>query len=125
LQTSVAQSTAEAELVAATEATKKAIYLRDLLNFLEVRQDGPTTIFEDNAACIRLSVNPEFHKRTKHIEVRQFYVREKVSSGEIKLTYVKSKDNIADILTKILPNNVFSYLVSKMYEVYVSRAESM
>jgi hypothetical protein len=122
LQQSVAQSSAEAELMAATHATKQAIYLRDLLKFLDYEQSEATVLFEDNQACIRLSINPEFHKRTKHIEIREFYVREKVNSSEVKLIYIKTTENIADIFTKILPTNVFSYLVAKMYEVYITKA---
>jgi hypothetical protein len=121
MQTSIAQSSAEAELYAATHASKQAIYLRDLLLFLGYKQEEPTTLFEDNLACIRLSENPEFHKRTKHIEIRQFYVREKVASGELKLKYIKSSENVADMFTKILPNQTFNYLVAKMYEVYITR----
>jgi hypothetical protein len=108
--------------MAATHATKQAIYLRDLLKFLDYEQSEATVLFEDNQACIRLSINPEFHKRTKHIEIREFYVREKVNSSEVKLIYIKTTENIADIFTKILPTNVFSYLVAKMYEVYITKA---
>ena len=73
-------------------------------------QKNATIIFEDNSACIRLSENSEFHKRTKHIEIQ--YI-----SGEIELIYINTKNNVADLLTKALSTNTFNYLVSKMYEL--------
>jgi hypothetical protein len=48
-------------------------------------------------------------------------MREKVISSEIKLVYVKTAENIADIFTKILPTNIFTYLVAIMNDVYISK----
>jgi hypothetical protein len=118
LEPTVALSSAESELMAATLATKQAVYLRDLLEFMGYAQHKPTIIFEDNTACIRLSKHSEFHKRTKHIDIRWFYVREKYMSNEIVLQKVLSRDNIADIFTKILTTTQFAYLVAKLHEYY-------
>ena len=111
-----ALSTAESELMAATIATKQCIYLRDLLNFLGHEQKKATVIFEDNAACIRLSKNSEFHKRTKHIDLKWFYVREMYLKGVVELLKVKSENNDADLFTKILPLKTFKRAVNKMFE---------
>jgi hypothetical protein len=119
LEPTVALSSAEAELMAATIAAKQAIYLRDLLAFLELPQDGPTVIFEDNSACIKLSRNSEFHKRTKHIDIRWFFVREKSMTNEVVLVKIDSKDNIADLFTKPNHPQQFHKFCAKLYEYYV------
>jgi hypothetical protein len=118
LEPTVALSTAESELMAATLATKQAIFLRDLLAFLHKTQLEPTILLEDNDACLKLSRNPEFHKRTKHIDIRWFFVREKFLTKEVVLTKVKSKDNIADLFTKVLPLSSFNHLLSALYEYH-------
>jgi hypothetical protein len=64
----------------------------------------PTRIFEDNQGCIALSENPIFHKRTKHIDIRYHFIRERVASGEIELKYVATEHQLADLLTKALPS---------------------
>ena len=60
-------------------------------------------IFEDNQGCIALSANPVFHKRTKHIDIRYHFIRERVASGEVELRYVPTAEQLADLLTKGLP----------------------
>jgi hypothetical protein len=99
----VAQSTAEAEYVAASHATKEAIWLRSLLAELGFPQSKPTTIYEDNRACIAISKNPENHTRMKHIDVKFHFVREKVNAKEIILMPISTEEQTADALTKPLP----------------------
>jgi hypothetical protein len=120
LEPTVAMSTAESELMAATLATKQVISIRDLMAFLEHPQTKPTFIFEDNSACIRLSKNSEFHKRTKHIDIRWFFVREKHLSQEVILMKVKSEENVADLFTKVLAQPRFHYLCGRLFEYYVA-----
>lgn len=74
----------------------------------------PTTIQTDfnmdNQSAIRLVKNPEFHKRTKHIDVRYHFIREKYEAGMFELTYVSSDEQLADIFTKPLPRRRFELL---------------
>jgi ribosomal protein S17E len=100
----VALSSAESELISACSATQTAKYIRQLLMDLELKQDEPTMIMEDNQACIAMSNNPITHKRTKHIDVRFHFVREKVESKEVELVYIPTQYQLADILTKPLSN---------------------
>ena len=102
LQTTVALSTTEAELMGASDATREAIWLRHLLTTLGYDQSAPTPILEDNQAVIKLSKNPENHKRTKHISTRHFFIRQRTATGEIQLIGCKTQDMIADMLTKSL-----------------------
>ena len=64
-------------------------------------------MFSDNQSAIKLIKNPEFHKRTKHIDVRYHFIREKFNYGCFDLQYIKTVDQIADILTKPLCKEKF------------------
>ena len=102
MQPTVALSSSEAEYMAASLATQEATYLRRLLRDLGIKQTGGTTIFEDNQGCIALAKNPVHHERTKHIDIKWHYIREKVIDGTVKLTYIPTAHQIADCLTKSL-----------------------
>uniref|UniRef100_A0AAV1UU28 Polyprotein n=1 Tax=Peronospora matthiolae TaxID=2874970 RepID=A0AAV1UU28_9STRA len=85
-QSTVALSSTEAEYMALTEAAQEAIWLKALLCELdEMRSDEAVKIYEDNQGSIALAKNPEFHKRTKHIDIRYHFVREKVAEGTLVL----------------------------------------
>ena len=58
----------------------------------------------DNQVAIGISYNPEFHSRTKHIDRRHFYVRECVDNMQLRVPFVKTTDNLADLFTKPLPS---------------------
>jgi len=103
-QATVAQSTLEAEYIAAAEAAREAIYLRGLLAELKVDVlKRETTLYCDNKGAISLAENPGVHQRSKHIEVRHHFIREQVENRVLKLEYIKSDAQTADILTKPLP----------------------
>jgi hypothetical protein len=102
LQPTVALSSAEAEYTAACAAVQEATHLRQLLQDLGFPQEEPTLIMEDNQGCIALSGNPVLHKRTKHIDIKYHFIRERVASQEVALKYVATADQLADILTKPL-----------------------
>lgn len=109
-QKMVTLSTTEAEYVAATSATKEVIWLRRLLKDFGCGCVGASDLYVDNQSAIKLAKNPEYHKRTKHIDIRFHFIREKVASQEINLEYVPSELQLADILTKALPKERFCQL---------------
>jgi hypothetical protein len=74
----VAQSTAEAEYISLAHCIREVLFLRQLLGELGYEQ-STTQIYEDNQACISMAENPVQHSRTKHIDVRYHFVREKVN----------------------------------------------
>jgi len=109
-QTLVALSTAEAEYVALSSATQEAVWLKQLLSELRIEQLKPTVLYEDNQSAIAMAQNAGFHGRTKHIDIRHHFVREKVNDGTIELKYCRSDQMLADMLTKGLSSTVFETL---------------
>ena len=106
-QPTVALSTTEAEYMAASDATKEAIWLRTLLEDLGFTQVSATILHGDNKGCIALSRNPIAHSRAKHIDIRHHFIRERIATSEIDLRYCSTKDMLADIFTKQLPREAF------------------
>jgi hypothetical protein len=91
-QSSIALSTAEAEYIAACSASCEAIWLRKLLTGLSDLEMEATTIPCDNQSCIKMTGNPVFHNRSKHIELRYHYIYDMVQRGALKLLYVSTDE---------------------------------
>lgn len=103
-QSIVAQSSAESEYTALSEATNESIYLQQLIEEIDFGKyvQRPTVIFNDNTSAIKLTENPMFHKRTKHIAIRVHNVRQQVEEGNVTVRHLGTESMIADILTKAL-----------------------
>ena len=97
----VSLSSTEAEFVAAAEGAKLASWLHRLMSEITVINSVPT-LFVDNLSAVKLIQNPVFHKRSKHIDVRYYYVRNEVSMGNLLVKHVCSEKQLADLLTKPL-----------------------
>ena len=95
-------STTEAETIASCEGGKQSTFLYRVLYTLLPRDYLPITICQDNQGAIALAKNPEFHKRTKHIDTRYFYIRQLVEDHQIAIYYVPTQQMVADIFTKPL-----------------------
>ena len=108
-QPTVALSTCEAEYIGQTQATKEAVWLRGLLNQLNPSDQATKTvvIYCDNQGAMALAKNPQFHARTKHIDIQHHYVREQVTAGNVALEYVPTERQVADGLTKALCKDKF------------------
>ena len=113
LQSIVATSTTEAEYVAATQASKEAIRLQMLLEELEHKQEK-IALFCDSQSALHLAKNPAFHSKTKHIRVQYHLVCEKVKEGSVDIQKIHTKDNLADIFTKPINNDKFTWCRSSI-----------
>ena len=113
-QRTVSLSTTEAEYIALTEGAKELIWLRRFLCDITLEQSDPTSLRSDNLGAITLASDATYHARTKHINVAYHFIRERVASNEAVLTYVQSKENPADIMTKALELSQHRYLASKL-----------
>ena len=117
-QPTIALSSCEAEIMAASEAAKEAVYLDRLLSELDMKTSpDPIHLSLDNKAAIDSSYNPENHSRTKHIDRRHYFVRELVESNRIVVPYVPSDANLADFFTKPLRPSKFFPLRDKIMNV--------
>lgn len=106
-QKCVALSTTESEYVAAAEAVKELVWIKQLLGDLLPNQNIKAVLNVDNQGAIRLIRNPEFHRRTKHIDVRFHFIREKYTDGLFELEYVHTDNQVSDIFTKPLAKDRF------------------
>ncbi|CEG47182.1 copia partial [Plasmopara halstedii] len=98
------------------EALSERFEMTDMgqLNLNEVVTSDAVKILEDNQGFIALAKNSEFHMRTKHIDNRNRFEREKVEDGQVALEYISTSDMLADIMTKAAPASQFCSLRSKL-----------
>jgi hypothetical protein len=103
-QSTVTLSSTEAEFLALTEAIKEAVWMRQLLEELFGKQfSQPSTIHQDNQSTIAIALDPVHHQRVKHMDIKHYFIRQKLEEDIVKLVYCQSKCMIADVLTKALP----------------------
>ena len=107
-QEAVAMSTCESEYYAMVEASKEALWLNRLLKELGYNGATPSALlWVDNQGAIALSENPEFHRRTKHIDAKYHWVRNEVANGSLQLEYIPTALMATDGLTKALTPKLF------------------
>ncbi|KAE8703505.1 hypothetical protein F3Y22_tig00110469pilonHSYRG00245 [Hibiscus syriacus] len=120
LQSVVATSTTKAEYVAATQASKEAIWLKMLLEELGHNQEY-VSLFCDSQSALHLARNLAFHSRTKHIRVQYHFIREKVEEVTVDMQKIYTKDNIADFMTKVINADIFTWFAILLYPIAVFR----
>jgi hypothetical protein len=106
----VTLSTTEAEYVAAAACACHSIWMKRVLNSLGFSSYKCVKIFCDNSSTIKLSKNPIFHGRTKHIDVKFHFLRDLVKEGAVELIHCETREQVADILTKPLKLESFTRL---------------
>lgn len=110
-QGTVALSSTEAEYMALFKATKEAVWIKKFLWELgEIATQKAIKMLEDNQKSTSTAKNPEFHYKTKHIDVRFHFVRKKVESGEVALEYCPTRQMLADLMMKLNSAAQFDYL---------------
>jgi len=102
LQPVVALSTTEAEYIAAVEAGKEMIWMRNILSEFGYKFTSPSTLNCDNQSAISVAKNPEHHGRMKHLDLRFYWLRDTVENGQIFLKFIPTTEMPADLLTKPL-----------------------
>ena len=115
LQSTIARSTAQAELAAASMVAAEVVHLRNLLAELHHAQETPTMIQCDNQGAIKVSANPTIGPRLKHVDMMDLWVRELCEQGKVYMTYIETTENPADVLTKALGKELFRKHVSNWY----------
>ena len=118
LQSTVALSTTEAEYMAVTEAVKEAIWLQGMAKTLGLVQEH-INVYCDSQSAIHLAKNQVYHARTKHIDVRFHFVREIIEEGKICLQKIKTADNPADMMTKVVTTIKFEHCLNLINILHV------
>jgi hypothetical protein len=75
-----------------------------------MEEGEPTEISVDNQEAIAISHNPVFHGKTKHFNIKLYFLREVQKNGDVKLIYCKSEDQLSDLFTKPLLVSRFEFL---------------
>eukprot|EP00253_Pinus_taeda_P035774 PITA_35774 len=107
-QSIVALSTIEVEYMAATHASKEAVWLQRLCSSMGLVQVA-IMIDCDSQSAIFLAKNPTYHSKTKHIDVQYHFVRDMIKDKKVLLVKVDTLNNIADALTKFVSSEKFSW----------------
>ena len=104
---SVSQSSMEAEYVALSELGKKIIHFRNILEELGFKQHHPTTIFEDNKSAIKLATSIQVTQKSRLISIRHYYIRDLIKNNEVRIIHLPSNLMTSDMLTKPLGPTTF------------------
>ena len=115
----VSKSSTESELIALSDACSQVISTR---NFITAQglTIGPANVYQDNQSVMHLIKNGFSNsERTRHINIRYFWLKDRMESGDIKIIYLKTEDMIADILTKPIQGKLFIKLRSLLLNWYL------
>ncbi|GJX79206.1 ribonuclease H-like domain-containing protein [Tanacetum coccineum] len=121
-QSMLAKSSIEAEYRAMNTVTCEVIWIQKILSKLNIKLSLPILIYCDNSSVIQIAANLVFHEKTKHFEIKLFFLREKVSTGVVKTVKIKSADNLADVFTNglsIQDHNKFCDMLG-LFDMYKS-----
>ena len=99
-QTIVTLSSTEAEFIALTHAAKGALWLQHFITKVFQPLDSPIQIYSDNQSAITIMYSNQMHARTKHFDIRLYFLRDTIENKKVTLEYLPTKQLVADILTK-------------------------
>ncbi|SPC65211.1 related to retrotransposon protein [Ustilago sp. UG-2017b] len=98
-QKCVSLSAVEAEFIAAMEATREVLFLKQLLRSIGIAAGTPT-VYSHNTGCIQVSKDPAQHWKLKHIDTKYHFIRNNVQEGRVQIKHIDTTRNLADVLTK-------------------------
>ena len=107
LQRTVALSSTEAEFYALAEAGKIILYVRSVLNDLNMTQTHATVIYEDNRGCLKMTQAMKPTRCTRHVDTRYFAILHWIETDQLHIKKIDTADNASDALTKALGRILF------------------
>ncbi|KAL0456477.1 UNVERIFIED_CONTAM: Copia protein [Sesamum latifolium] len=116
----VARSSAEAEYRGIAKEICELLWIRNLMQDLNIKQDNPMRLYCDNKVACNIAHNPIQHDRTKHVEIDRHFIKEKLEAKLIEVPHVRSQDQLADVLTKAKSSQVFHNCLEnlRMSDIY-------
>jgi hypothetical protein len=106
--------------MAMSAAAQELVWVSQLLSELGWRQDEQINLYTDSQSAKAIAEKDISHDRTKHIDIRHHYVRSIVKEGKIKLVWLSTKSQIADLQTKPLSVDAFTTLRGR----FMNRSQS-
>ena len=97
-----------------TNGLCELLWLRRLLTKIGFAPNSEMNLFCDNKVAIDISHNPDQHDWSKHVEVDRHFIKQHLDAKIIRFTFVKSKDQLADILTKEICSKIFYNSIDKL-----------
>mgnify|MGYP004712679549 CR=1 FL=1 len=97
----------KAEYITAVNSATQVLWLHRIFGVLQRKQIDLTKIYCDSKSTIELSKNPVLHGRSKHIDIKFYFIRELVQGREIEIDYCRTEKQVADIFTKALKTETF------------------
>ena len=118
----MALSSAEAEFRGIIKGICELLWLKRLLTEIGFAPSSEMDLFCDNKAAIEIARNPVQHDCTKHVEVDRNFIKQNLEEKIIRFPFVRSEDQLANILTKAISNKVFDSSLDKlcMKDIYAS-----
>ena len=122
----VAQSTSEAEFIAAAETGKQILYNRSILDAIGLPQEQATTLYQDNQGALMMANAQKPTKRSKHMDIRHFALQDWVNCDLLTLRRITTAENYSDCMTKPLPRNLLyrhlDYIQGRIVPEYAQSA---
>lgn len=109
----ISKSNIEAEYITIStisSAVAEVAWITFLLRDLGIKLNKPLQIFLDNLSVLQLTINPKFHKISKHFKMNFHYIREKVARDQLTTRFRKNEDQIADLLIKPVDKTIMEKL---------------
>ena len=110
----VARSSAEAEYRGMAKAICELLWIKNLMQELQIKQTSPMRLYCDSKAACDIAHDPVQHDRTKHVEGDRYFIKEKLEAKIIEVPHIRSQDQLADMLTKAISNQVFHTSLDKL-----------
>ncbi|GKF55031.1 hypothetical protein Tco_0165371 [Tanacetum coccineum] len=112
-------STAEAEYVSLSTCCAQVIWMRTQLLDYGYKYNW-ILMYYDSKSAIAISCNPVHHSKTKHIDIRYYFIKEHVEKGTMEIYFVGTEYQLADLFTKVLLKERFEYLVHRIGMRYMT-----
>ena len=116
----VSKSSTEAEIIGVSDGLGEVIWARNFIaHQLGQTEVKPAIVFQDNMSTMALiEKGRSTSSRTKHINIRYFFVKDRVESGEVVIKYLPTEEMVADMMTKPLQGTLFRKLRARLLNMH-------